>query len=374
MSVHHELARDSGAPGATLQLADELRAQGHDVSLYSWDQLPSRLSARAKELLFGIFLCAHLRRAGTTARPDVVDAMTGDAWLWTLLRRRGAAAPALLTRAHGLEHRFFAQHLAEANARGEPVGRVTRLYHGHLRLWQVGRSLRGAELCLFLNEADRAYAVAQLGVAAQRARIVSNGVSASLIERGRALPAPTGPPRVAVVGSWTERKGIDYGVPALEELLRRHAELSVLLLGTGTAAAAVKERFDPQLRDRVEVIPSYARDELPELLRGTHTNLFPTLAEGQSLALLETMACGLVPVTTPAGGEGVVRDGANGLLVPERDSDALVAAVERLLLDRTLLGSLREGALESAAARTWGAAATQAAALYEEAAALRRAA
>jgi glycosyltransferase involved in cell wall biosynthesis len=373
MSVHHELTRDSGAPGATLQLADELRAQGHEVSLYSWDQLPSRLSARAKELLFGIFLCVHLRRADRRARPDVVDAMTGDAWLWALLRRRGSAAPALLTRAHGLEHRFFAQQLAEANARGEPVGRITRLYHGHLRLWQVGRSLRSAEVCLFLNEADRKYAVAQLGVAAERARTVSNGVSASLIERGRALPSPTGPPRVAVVGSWAERKGIDYGVPALNALLGRHAELSVLLLGTGTAAAAVKERFDPRVLDRLEVVEAYARDELPELLSGTHILLFPTLAEGQSLALLETMACGLVPVTTAAGGEGVVHDGANGLLVPERDSDALVAAVERLLLDRTLLGRLRAGALESAAGRTWAAAATQTVGLYEEAAALRRA-
>jgi glycosyltransferase involved in cell wall biosynthesis len=373
MTVHHELARNTGAPGATLQLADELRAQGHDVSLYSWDQLPSRLGPRAKELLFGVLVCAHLLRAGRAARPEVVDAMTGDAWLWTLLRRPGAP-PALLTRAHGLEHRFFAQQLAQAQGRDEPVGLITRLYHGHLRLWQVRRSLRGADLCLFLNEPDRAFAVERLGVKEERTRTVSNGVSQTLVERGRLLPGPGDGVRVAVVGSWAERKGIAYGVPALGELLSRHPDLSALLLGTGTDAPSVKAQFDPAIGDRLEVVSSYARDELPELLRGTHILLFPTLAEGQSLALLETMACGLVPVTTAAGGEGVVHDGANGLLVGERDSDALVAAVERLLLDRELLERLREGALESASARTWAAAATQAAALYEEAAALRRAA
>jgi glycosyltransferase involved in cell wall biosynthesis len=370
LSVHHELARDTGAPGATLALADELRADGHEVLLYSWEDLPRRLPARGRELLFGAFLCAHLMRLRGEARPDVVDAMTGDAWPWTWLRRRGA--PALLSRAHGLEHRFYDQLVADARGRDRKLGLLTRAYHGHLRLWEVARSLRGAELSLFLNETDRTFAVERLGVSPARARIVSNGVGGALLAAGRRLPGPDeGSPRVAVVGSWAERKGIAYGAPALSSLLARHPVLRVVALGTGASEAEVRASFEPAVRERVDVVAAYSRDELPELLRGSHINLFPTLAEGQSLALLETMACGLVAVTTPAGGEGVIRDGVNGLIVPARDSAALVSATERLLEDRALLGRLREAALEEAARRTWAAAARRAVELYGEAVQLR---
>jgi glycosyltransferase involved in cell wall biosynthesis len=369
-SVHHSLSRDTGAPGATLELAEQLRDAGHEVSVYSWDDLPARLSPRARELSFGAFLCRRLLAARGPARPDVVDAMSGDGWPWCALPRPGR--PALVSRAHGLEHRFYGQQLDEARRRGERLGVMTRAYHGHVRLWEVTQSLRGADLCAFLNEADRVFAVERLGVRAARTRIVANGVPQPLVDAGRALPGPDGARvGVAVVGSWAERKGIEYGAPALAALLGRHASLHALLLGTGVAADRVRARFAPAIRERVEVVPAYERSQLPELLRGWHINLFPTLAEGQSLALLETMACGLVPVTTPAGGEGVVHDGVDGLIVPARSSGALVDAVERLLFDRALLVRLRAAALSAAAGRTWAAAAVAAAELYAEAVALR---
>jgi glycosyltransferase involved in cell wall biosynthesis len=368
--VHHPLSRDTGAPGAALELADQLRAAGHEVSVYSWDDLPARLSPRARELSFGAFLCRHLLAARGPARPDVVDALTGDGWPWCAFR--GRRGPALVSRAQGLEHRFYEQQVEEARRHGERLSPLTRAYHGHLRLWEVTRSLRGADLCAFHNESDRAFAVRRLGVPAERTRIVANGVPQPLVDAGRALPGPGyGPGRLAVVGSWTERKGIAYGVPALEVLLGRHPSLRALLLGTGVAADEARAGFAPELRERVEVVPAYARSQLPQLLSGCHVNLFPTLAEGQSLALLETMACGLVPVTTPAGGEGVVHDGVDGLIVPARSSGALVDAAERLLLDRELLVRLRAGALAAAGGRTWAAAAAAAVELYADARALR---
>jgi glycosyltransferase involved in cell wall biosynthesis len=244
---------------------------------------------------------------------------------------------------------------------------VTSAYHGHLRLWQVKRSLRRADLCLFLNDSDRAYAIERLDVLASHTRTVHNGVPDSLLAQGAVQATGDKAGGIAVVGSWATRKGIDYGVPALNTLLARHTNLTVALLGTGVAADVIVGQFDPAIRSRVEVVASYARSDLPDLLRGRSINLFPTLAEGQSLALLETMACGLVPVTTAVGGEGVVRDGFNGLEVQAREAGALVVAVERLLNDHTLLRQLRTQALETARARSWRSAASQLIELYEAA-------
>jgi len=56
--------------------------------------------------------------------------------------------------------------------------------------------------------------------------------------------------------------------------------------------------------------------------------------EGTPLAVLEWMAAGKAIVATDLGGiPAIIEDGAEGLLVPPRDSAALSAAVARLLAD-----------------------------------------
>ncbi|MGH2845281.1 MAG: glycosyltransferase, partial [Thermoleophilaceae bacterium] len=98
-----------------------------------------------------------------------------------------------------------------------------------------------------------------------------------------------------------------------------------------------------------------------------HVKLFPTLFEGLGKAAVEAMACGLAPVTTTAPGPTeFVRDGHNGLLVPPRDADALEGALERLVVDRALLGRLRRAAYETAQEFSWEHIARTRLGLYEE--------
>jgi glycosyltransferase involved in cell wall biosynthesis len=97
------------------------------------------------------------------------------------------------------------------------------------------------------------------------------------------------------------------------------------------------------------VVRSFARADLPRLLKGHHIKLFPPLVEGFGLSLLEAMACGLAPVTTSVGGPAtLVREGDNGLVVAPGTTDAIVLAIERLLDDRALLHRLQNAARSSA--------------------------
>jgi glycosyltransferase involved in cell wall biosynthesis len=363
LSIHHELDPDLGAPGATIELGRALRQLGHEVEFLSFEDAPGRLPALAKEAAFPVVAARHVRRAARSGA-DVIDASTGDAWLWAKTRGRRSERPLLVTRAHGLEHRFWDQQVAEAELDGARLPLRTRLYHGRLRLLEVRASLRSADRAVFLNGDDRDYAIARLGIPGERAVVIQNGLPPEFLglrrESGGRLR------RVAHVGSWTERKGVRYLSSALSNVLAGHGDLRASLLGTHQPATAILADFDPVVRERIDVVPHYRHGELPGLLAGHQAVVSASLAEGFSLALPEAMACGLAPIATTVGGSrDLLREEQNGLLVPPRDPQALEAGLTRLVEDQELLDRLGAAAHRTAQALSWTSIAEQTLTLYE---------
>lgn len=365
LSIHHPLDESLGAPGATLRLGRALETLGHEVEYLSFDDLPGVMPPLAKELLFPEAAAWHLARRARHG-VDVVDASTGDAWLWARLVRR--PAPVLVTRAHGLEHRFWDEELSEAREAGRPLRRRSMLYHGGLRLREVEASLKAADCCVFLNGADREYAVERLGIPVERTAIRFNGVEDAFL----GLAAPDGNPEppftIAVVGSWSERKGARYLAATMGRVLGARPDAAALLVGTRVPPERVRGDLPAPVRERVRVVPEYRHEDLPGLLADAQVLLSASLAEGFSLALLEAMACGLAPVATDIpGSRDVVDDGRNGLLVPARDAAAPTQALLRLLDDPALLARLRTEAHATAQRFSWERIAAETVELYERA-------
>lgn len=364
LTIHHELDLNSGAPGTTLRLLHAYRNAGHDVILCSFADLPARLSSIQKSILFPHLVAVRASKLAFKGALDVIDASTGDAWVYAAAAR-SAKSPMLVTRSHGLEHSIHDQRLAMANFGGERMSWKYPFYHGGYRLWEVARSLRAADVALFLNERDRETAITGLRVPRQSAVLVRNGIADELI----GLPHPCnvdGPLRIAVIGSYIHRKGVGFAAEALNRLLSRHATWSVTFLGTGCERARVLEDYDFFLHDRITVVPRYSNGQLPDLLTNHHVHLFPTLSEGFGLALLEAMACGLAPVAAAVPGPTeIVRDGHDALLVPPADSAAIVAALERLSAEAPLLGQLRRNAYATAQNYGWQRVAAEQLAIYE---------
>lgn len=179
--------------------------------------------------------------------------------------------------------------------------------------------------------------------------------------------------RIAQLSNYISRKGIYYGVPALNQILARYPQVMVSLIGTRCSEAEVYADFNPAVREQVKVIPRYNHETLPALLQGHHIKLLPTLAEGFSVALVDAMACGLAPVTTATPGPmEIVQDGKNGIFVAPRDTEAIVQASERLISDRPYLEQLRRTAHATAQHYSWDRIARDNLALYEEALSQRR--
>ena len=83
--------------------------------------------------------------------------------------------------------------------------------------------------------------------------------------------------------------------------------------------------------------------------------VLPSLFEGTPLTMIEAMSGGMPIVTTATCGmKDVISDGTNGLLVPLRSPERIVAAVERLLADPALCARLGQAARREALEKyTW---------------------
>jgi glycosyltransferase involved in cell wall biosynthesis len=368
LTIHHHLDPNSGAAGVTLKLGEEYQKAGHQASYVSFDNLPLKFPKIIKAIIFPYVVALYL--IFTKQSFDVIDASTGDTWLWSILKLwRFRSHGVLITRSHGLEHSLHLENLAESARGNLDLSWKYSLYHGGLRLWEVKTSMKNADLTLMLNSRDRDYAHQKLNIAPEKLTIVPNGIPQDFIN----LPWEDTPQSddsvigIAQVGSFIDRKGIKYSIPALNNILQCFDNVKVSFLGTGCHESKVLSHFSADVRHKITVISTYNQKALPKLLKDHQIKLFPTLFEGFGLALLEAMACGLAPITTSTPGfMEMIVNRKNGVLVPLRNSKAIENALEELILNRSQLDQIRQNAYQTAQNYNWSSIAQINLALYQQ--------
>ncbi|MGQ9873078.1 hypothetical protein [Leptodesmis sp.] len=85
----------------------------------------------------------------------------------------------MIVRCHGLEYIEHEEYLEEVRRGNLRFSWKYPLYRGSVRLWEAAASMRNADLGLFLNQRDRAYAIDCLGIRPEKAHVVPNGISES---------------------------------------------------------------------------------------------------------------------------------------------------------------------------------------------------
>lgn len=138
---------------------------------------------------------------------------------------------------------------------------------------------------------------------------------------------------IGIVAQLIERKGHAYLFRAMPELLRRHPNLHVLVLGKGRLDQPLRAlAADLGIADRV-VFAGY-RTDMPQVFQELDLLAHPALMEGLGVSILQAQSAGVPVVASAVGGiPEIITPGANGLLVPPADTPALAAAVLRLLDD-----------------------------------------
>ena len=163
------------------------------------------------------------------------------------------------------------------------------------------------------------------------------------------------PPTIVFVGSYDFRKGGATDIPRIAEyILREYPAAQFRLLGTSGLFVDRQEvlaHFSLDAQERIEVVPEFAPDELPELLRDGSIGIFPSYFEGFPFGVLEMQAAGLPVVAYDAPGppEMVLDD----LLAPMGNWRQLARKVAILLGDREQLQDKQRKARQRAGRFEW---------------------
>jgi glycosyltransferase involved in cell wall biosynthesis len=153
--------------------------------------------------------------------------------------------------------------------------------------------------------------------------------------------------RVLFVGTADLRKGIHYLAMAAERLAVQGNDLEFRVAGHVTRRIADR----PECR-RLNFLGRVPRDRIREEFQTADVFVLPSLAEGSAEVTYEALAAGVPVITTKAAGS-VIRDGLDGVIVPERDAEALAEAVRGVVGDRRQRDRLAMSARERAVDFTW---------------------
>lgn len=211
------------------------------------------------------------------------------------------------------------------------------------RPWRVLRrfAYRRAAAAVLVNNASIAFA--EHLVDRSRIHVIPNFLDAdrpaSPASASRWEDFPGGPPdhRLIALGRLEHEKGFDRLIEAFALIAADLPDWGVLILGRGAEQAHLDDLIRTSgMASRVWL--AGAVDDPRATVAASDAFVLPSRYEGFPLGLIESMAAGLpvVAFACPAGPGEIIRDGIDGLLVPEGDIVALANALRSVMSDIAL--------------------------------------
>ena len=169
------------------------------------------------------------------------------------------------------------------------------------------------------------------------ALIKGSGVDLRQYQPGDFMP---GMPIAMFAGRLLRSKGVEEFVQCCQRINSEGQRLRCILVGQldpDNPSALDRNEVDRWIKLGLAEWWGY-REDMPEVLNQARLVCLPTYyGEGLPKILLEAAACGRPLIATDIPGcREIVHDGETGYLVPPRDLDALVNALERLIADPDL--------------------------------------
>lgn len=210
----------------------------------------------------------------------------------------------------------------------------------------LNRRIRSAEFVLTCTDYNRRY-LESVSTSDTPIHLSYHGIDLS-----RFTPQTKGsrdtPLRILSVGRFCEKKGFPYLLEACRQLQDLGVNFHCNIVGFGPLETQIREQIQTlALADTVTLVGKLTQDQVIEQYRQADVFVLPCQVtedgdrDGIPNVLLEAMAIGIPVISTAISGiTELVESGMNGLLVPEKNAQAIADALIRLACDAGLRAHL----------------------------------
>jgi glycosyltransferase involved in cell wall biosynthesis len=222
---------------------------------------------------------------------------------------------------------------------------------------------------------------ARYGISLHDITVIPNGINTEFskidnfsstiagLSLGKELKIPEGSPVILYVGSEHPRKNVPAALRAFARLRQEFPTAVFIKVGEAGLATGRQTTLDTidelGIAAHVRILNTISISRLQEMYNLANVFVFPSLAEGFGLPVLEAMACGTPVVTSNTTSLPEVAGDA-ALLVDPQNTEAVAKAMGRILSDASFASDLSARGLKRAQGYTWQAAAEKTVAVYKK--------
>ncbi len=203
------------------------------------------------------------------------------------------------------------------------------------------------------TEATKKELLSRFPEAKNKLAVIPMGIDTSLFKKSiRKKPAKHSKSKILLfVGRLSDQKGLQYLIDALPEIIGKEPAVKLLIIGEGPFKAELDKKIkENKVKGYVEFLGSMPASEVAKYYNYADIFVLPSLSnktgtEALGLALMEAMCSGCAVVGTNVGGiPSLIKNRFNGILVRQKDSKGLAAAILFLLKDKAKMKTFGDNA------------------------------
>ncbi len=304
------------------QLAGELRRCGHHVEI-----IYDNSRANRHWLKFSLKLCVRLLLL-FWKRPDWIIARSSDCLLSAVVCRIFKIRTSVAFHSHGWEERAAA---IESRLPASLITNPTSWRARFIGFFLQHIALKSSGLCICGTIDEARWICKRLPSVREKIAIIPNGVTP--VSQPYWPLQKDYPPSILMVGAFTWKKNLEYGVEVFRRLLQKQPEARLFIVGCGPLTERKKQLLFP-LGDTVFIVESESPDKMNRWYESCPILLFPSRYEGgRPFTILEAQSRGCVVFGSHISAiRECVSHGKNGFLItgvnPVADTDQIMALLE----------------------------------------------
>ena len=231
-----------------------------------------------------------------------------------------------------------AAHLgAMARLLGGPPYSLT--LHGDLEVYGRNHAIKmaGAEFVSTVTRPLRDQVLAETGLRPGQVPVICMGVDVGRfapLSRSEGRRPDDASIRLLTVARLNYAKGHVVALRAIRSVVDRGVDLRYTIAGTGDEQEAIVAEIERLgLGGRVDLVGTLSEAEVLDALLASDIFLLSSFGAGEAapVAVMEAMSCEVPVIASIIGGTpDMITDGVDGLLVPQRDDNAIAEGIERL--------------------------------------------